>query len=140
MAALTEDRDSAWRTGDIYNFGVAATTKTYAGGIAVLNATGFAKPGTTATGETAVGRFENQVDNSAGADADLTVDVRAGRFKFGNSAAGDEITIANIGADCYIVDDQTVAATDGTGTRSAAGKVIDVDGGEVWVAVGVSLP
>jgi hypothetical protein len=31
------------------------------------------------------------------------------------------------------VDDQTVAKTDGTGARSVAGKVFDVDSGGVWV-------
>ena len=32
-----------------------------------------------------------------------------------------------------MVDDQTVAKTDGTGTRSAAGVVVNVDALGVWV-------
>ncbi|MFB0515162.1 MAG: hypothetical protein ACETWG_00985, partial [Candidatus Neomarinimicrobiota bacterium] len=36
----------------------------------------------------------------------------------------------------YIVDDQTVAKTDGTGTRSPAGFIEDVDSNGVWVLVG----
>ena len=53
---------------------------------------------------------------------------------FANSSAGDLITIADIGKACFIVDDQTVAKTDGTGTRSRAGIVdgIEASGG-VWV-------
>ena len=52
---------------------------------------------------------------------------------FANSASADLISLADIGADCYIVDDQTVAKTSGTNTRSVAGKVFDVDADGVWV-------
>jgi hypothetical protein len=50
-----------------------------------------------------------------------------------NSSDADAISTANIGADCYIVDDQTVALTNGTNTRSVAGKIFDVDSAGVWV-------
>ena len=43
---------------------------------------------------------------------------------------------ADVGADCYIVDDQTVAKTNGTNTRSVAGKIIAVDADGVWVKLG----
>jgi len=46
------------------------------------------------------------------------------------------IAAAEIGTYCYIVDDQTVAKTDGTATRSSAGKVFDVDAQGVWVEIG----
>jgi hypothetical protein len=80
-----------------------------------------------------MGRAETQADNSSGSNGDITVDVRKGVFRFANSTGGDEITRADIGGNCYIVDDQTVAKTDGTGARSVAGKVFDVDSGGVWV-------
>lgn len=38
--------------------------------------------------------------------------ARRGVFRFGN-LSGDAVTQANVGVDCYIVDDQTVAKTDG---------------------------
>ena len=38
-----------------------------------------------------------------------------------------------MGSDCYIVDDQTVAKTNGGATRCVAGKVWDVDAEGVWV-------
>ena len=53
--------------------------------------------------------------------------AEAGTFAFANSASGDLIARADIGNDCYIVDDQTVAKTNGSSTRSIAGKVYDVD-------------
>jgi hypothetical protein len=67
----------------------------------------------------------------------ISARVRRGIFKFANSSAGDAIAQANVGVDCYIVDDQTVALTSGPNTRSRAGKVteIDADGG-IWVEVG----
>ncbi len=71
-----------------------------------------------------IGRCEAFVDNSGGADDAVTVKARRGTFRWANSAAGDAITAADIGSDCYIVDDQTVAKTNGTNTRSVAGKIM----------------
>jgi hypothetical protein len=73
------------------------------------------------------------VDNSAGADGAAVVLVRRGKvFKFANAAA-DPVTQASFGRLAYIVDDQTVAATNGTNTRSAAGIVLGVDADGVWI-------
>lgn len=83
----------------------------------------------------AVGCFtESATAVSAG---DARVRVKRGVFKFANSAAGDLIAQANVGADCYIADDQTVALTNGTNTRSRAGKIVAVDADGVWVQVGL---
>ncbi|MDH5525212.1 MAG: hypothetical protein OEY01_14645 [Desulfobulbaceae bacterium] len=133
MPALTQDRDTLKKDGKIFGLPVAATTKLFAGGIGCRNATGYVVPGSTSTTLKALGRINEQVDNSAGADGDLMVEIERGLFRFANSAAADEITKADIGNDCYIVDDQTVAKTDGTATRSVAGKVRDVDSLGVWV-------
>lgn len=127
MPALTADRNTPRMTGDDRQGAVAASTKIYAGAIVMRNATGYLTKGQTATGLVGVGRAEEQVDNSAGADGDLTLNYRPGIYRFANSAAADEITAADIGAKCYAVDDQTVAKTDGTGTRSPAGIVDNVD-------------
>ncbi|MDD5028897.1 MAG: hypothetical protein PHH58_05240, partial [Rhodoferax sp.] len=94
---------------------------------------GYAVPGATATTLKAAGVAEQRADNSAGADGDIRVRVRKGPHVFANSASTDAIALTDIGADCYIVDDQTVAKTSGTNTRSVAGKVFDVDAGGVWV-------
>lgn len=76
------------------------------------------------------------MDNTGGSNGDKTVKVRSGVFRFYNSSSGDAIGVSEVGKDCYIVDDQTVAKTDGTGTRSIAGKVHGVDSMGVWVAIG----
>lgn len=131
--ALTSDRNTPYKDGELLPVPVAAGAECFAGGIAVADANGYAAPGSTATGLTYIGRFDEYVDNSGGANGDKTVNVRRGKpFHWGNSGT-DPVTQASLGKACYIEDDETVAATDGTGTRSAAGIVVGVDSDGVWV-------
>jgi len=111
---------------------VGAGVKVYAGSLVARNATGYIVPGSVATTLLGMGRSESQVDNTGGADGDVTVIVRKGVFRFANEGT-DLVSIADIGNDCFIVDDQTVAKTNGGSTRSVAGKVVDVDSDGVWV-------
>ncbi|RIV82957.1 hypothetical protein D2V17_14235 [Aurantiacibacter xanthus] len=133
--ALAADRNTPRKEGDLRQFNVAAATTIYAGALVCLNAAGTAVPGSTATTLTAVGRAEEYVDNSAGAAGDKTINVRRGVYRFGNSAAADEIGPEDIGKTAYVVDDETVALTNGTNTRSAAGKIYDVDAQGVWIEI-----
>ena len=99
-----------------------------------INASGLAVNGATSTTLKAVGMSEALADNSAGAASDIKVPVRRGCYKFGNSSAGDLLALLDVGASCYIVDNQTVAKTSGSATRSIAGTVRDIDSdGGVWV-------
>jgi len=133
MAALIADRDTHKREGKLISVPVAATKKIFAGSLVAANATGFATPGAVAATLTYLGRAEETVDNTAGADGAKVVRVARGQsFKFANHGA-DLVTQASLGKVCYIVDDQTVAATSGTGTRSAAGIVVGLDSDGVWV-------
>lgn len=136
MAALTTARNTKQRIGEVFDFPVKAATTCQQGGLAVLDA-GYATPGRTATALIAAGVFLESATAVAAGDA--TARVERGIFKFGNSTAGDLIAQADVGADCYIVDDQTVAKTNGSSTRSRAGKVTAVDADGVWVQVGIGL-
>lgn len=127
MPPLSTDRDTKEIEGTFVVLPVAATTKIHAGSLVAVNAAGNATPGAVATTLRGVGRADEAVDNSAGAAGDVRVSIKKGVFFFKNSAAGDAITNADIGADCFIVDDETVAKTNGTNTRSIAGKVHLVD-------------
>lgn len=138
MSALTTDRNTPEKVGDVFGGPVKASVKCIAGGIAVLNA-GYLAPGTAATGLIAVGRFEKTVDNSSGSNGDLNAEAKRGVFRFGNSTSTDLIAQADVGADCYIVDDQTVAKTNGSSTRSRAGKIVAVDSVGVWVQIGLGV-
>lgn len=140
MAALTQERKTQ-NLGDALpskttslGYGVAASTTIYAGAIVCRNAAGYMVPGSTATTQVAMGVAEKTVVNSGSAGA-ATIVPRAGVWQFNNSSAGDLIAITEIGTDCYIVDDNTVAKTNGSSTRSRAGKVIDVDANGVWVFI-----
>lgn len=131
--SATQDRNTPYKEGVLIAALVAAATRIYAGTIVVANAAGYAVPGSTATGLAYLGRAEEAVDNSAGVDGGQVVTVRRGQaFKFANSGT-DAVTQASFGRLAYIVDDQTVAATSGTNTRSAAGIVVGIDADGVWI-------
>lgn len=132
MAALTSDRNTKLREGKFLALPVAASTTIHAGAIVCVNSAGYAVPGSTATTLKAAGVAGKAVRNTGAAGAER-VEVKKGVYCFGNSTSSDAIALTDIGADCYIVDDQTVAKTSATNTRSIAGKVFDVDADGVWV-------
>ena len=132
MTALTAERDTKQRAGAVFNRGVAANAVIFKGALVALNAAGFLVPGSTATGLKADGVARETVTGSA-VNGEVTCDVERGVFRFANSASADEITRADIGADCFIVDDDQVAKTNGSSTRSVAGRIEDVDALGVWV-------
>lgn len=133
MTALAADRATPSRDGKLLNLPQAASSLIYAGALVCVNSSGYAVKGATSTTLKAAGVALKRSDNSAGTDGALTVPVQRGAWQFGNSASSDQITLADIGSTAYIVDDQTVAKTNGSSTRSAAGKIIDVDAAGVWI-------
>lgn len=133
MAALTADRPTPKRTGRNLSLPVAAATKIFAGSIVCVNTSNLAVKGATSTTLKAAGVAKEQVDNTNGAAGDLRIEVERGTFLFANSTSTDAIALQDIGSTCFIVDDQTVAKTNGSSTRSAAGVVRDVDTQGVWV-------
>lgn len=133
MAALTDARDTRRREKTTHFDPVKGATTIYQGALVCLDANGWLVPGAVATTLKARGVAQETVANS-GADGALSAESRPGVYRFANHGA-DAVTRADIGNDCYIVDDQTVAKTSGTNTRSKAGKVIDLDSVGVWVEI-----
>lgn len=131
--SLATDRATPSRMLTILSLAVAANVLCYGGALAVIDATGNVKPGVTALGLRGIGRFKERVSNVGGAAGDVKAEVELGVFQFANSANADAITAADIGKPCYVVDDQTVARTHGSNTRSVAGVVVDLDDEGVWV-------
>ncbi len=132
--ALSTDRATEQRDGKLLSVPVAASAVLYAGALIVANATGYAAPGSVAADLTAMGMATEKVDNSAGADGDLNIEVLRGRaFKFKNDGT-NPVTQAHLGQDCYVFDDETVSSN-ATGT-SVAGKVVDIESDGVWVFIG----
>lgn len=133
MTALTNARSLIEADG-IYSEVPMKGATTILQGALVVTASNLAVPGKTATALTAIGIARQTVVNGGG-DGEASIPIKRGTFKFFNLAA-DEIPAGAEGKDCYVVDDQTVAMTDGTGTRSKAGKIIQVEADGVFVRVG----
>lgn len=132
MAATTQGIDTPRRIAHRRGLPVAAGVKCNAGAIAVVNASGYVQPGTTAAGLIAVGVFSDTVDNSDGANGALFADVfNYEAFAFADGADATPIDRTDIGETAYITDDRTVTIT--TTGRSAAGRIHDVDAAGVWV-------
>lgn len=127
--ALNAGRDTPMmgEGGACFRFTVAAGATIFPGALVVLDASGDAIPGTVATGLTAAGRAED------GAEAGERITVRRGIFRMKNSGGGDAITKADWGKAVFVVDDETVARTNGSATRSAAGICRGVEAAGVWV-------
>ena len=129
------ERKTEQRSGVLLSVLVAATAVLEMGKLICANATGYAVEGSEAATLTALGRCEKSVDNSAGADGAVSVEVQRGVFKFANSAT-DAVDQSCLGKTVYIEDDQTVSKTDNEAARSAAGKCLGVEADGVWVEVG----
>lgn len=130
--ALTGERDTPRRDIEILQPEVAAGVRIFKGALVAFQG-GYAVPGATALNLIAAGRAEETVDNTGGSAGALRVKLRRGQFLFKNLAT-DPVLRANVGSDCFIADDETVAATNGGNTRSRAGKVLGLeDANGVWV-------
>jgi len=133
MTALTDNRNTPQSIGDNRVGKAVGGVRIFAGAIVMRTAAGLLTKGQTAAGLVAVGRADDQVDNRLGSDGDMDVPFNPGLFRYANSAGADEITAAENGTLAFVVDDQTVAKTDGGGTRSRAGFIDHVDAQGVWV-------
>lgn len=134
MVATTAPRNTPAALGEIRSVPLAANGKINGGAIVqISNATTFAIPAVATIANVTIGRADESVDNTGGANGDKSIKVRRGVFRYANSAAGDLIARIDIGKDCFVVDDQTVAKTNAAGVRPVAGKVFGVDAQGVWV-------
>ena len=129
MTALSKDRKVIRRDGKELQIAAKSGVTIHQGALLMLDGSEVI-PAKTATGKTVVGFA------TAPAKGGEKVNIERGVIDFDNSTSSDAITVAEIGKDCYVVDDQTVAKTDGSKTRSVAGKVSDVSDGRVWVKIG----
>lgn len=87
--------------------------------------------GTPDAGLSTIGVFTETVDNSGGSAGDLSATVEFPRELncewVANGTSGDAVARAHVGSLCFWIDNQTVSNTDSSGTRTAAGIVINID-------------
>ncbi len=132
--------------------GQKGNTIVYAGGIVMLDASGYAIKGQTVTAAIAVGvaktnrdldRYDATATGPLGVLADGVQTVRwdEGIFPMVNSGGGDAIlSTTQPGVPIWVVDDQTVALTNGGGTRSPAGRLHSLGAdGFVYVEMGKKI-
>lgn len=135
MTALTQDRNTNYSLGDLLAIPVAAGEEIFAGSLVCSNASGYGLPAADSAGLKFEGVATEHVDNSGGADGELTVVVRRrGRYRFGSANALNQ---AALSATVYAVDDQTVAADSSDVSNNVTVGLIDkVEGtDECWISI-----
>ena len=131
MAALTEARNTReLHVGAVkYNYDREVASGTiYAGALVAQNADGTAAPASDTAGLVVLGRAEATVV------AGETLVSRRGAFLFDNGTDSEALTVADIGAVCYVVDDHTVGKTGGT-NQIKVGTVLEVTDDGVAVLI-----
>lgn len=126
--ASTGERNTTEREGRLFAHPMQINAVINRGTIVVLKA-GEATKGHIAADLVAVGVADETYDASVG---DTLAKAKLGTFLFANSPT-DAIAAGDVGSVCFIEDDETVAKTDGAGTRSKAGTVRGLSGADVWV-------
>lgn len=130
---LTADRNTCHKDlGRVQAYQVAASTTIFKGALCSVNATGFLVPSTNTINERVVGIAEAAVDNSAGANGDLSANIRKGVFSL-NGEGGDLPTQALVGHGVFAASDNEVELTAGAGIL--AGTLEEIDGAEFWVKI-----
>jgi hypothetical protein len=129
MAALQDKRMTRETRFKHKAFPLAASTKVYQGGIACLDtSTGDVTKGAASTTLKKIGEFDETVDNSSGSAGALYAMVNLDRevvARWYDNDTGTAVVAANVGSDCYILDDHTV--TGASSGNSVAGRVWAVD-------------
>lgn len=131
MAALTTGADIPRKYLERHKTApVAASTVIYQGAMVCRNAAGYAVPASDTANLTQVlGRAEETVDNSTGANGAKDIKLACGVFKYNNS----DLTVAHVGDTAEVADDNTVQIS---GTNSvAAGEVEQIDTDGAWIKV-----
>lgn len=152
MTALAAPRPTpSLETGANYwrNFPVLADAVIYPGALVAINASGFLTPGAPSTTLRCVGIAvpkREQMDRDGIVDAtdlssgDLTCEVQSCIALLANGSSS--ITVADVGNDCYLVDDQTVGRTNGGTSQVSRGDFafsgtdavgLTVDGLDIFV-------
>lgn len=109
MTVLAEDKQIEYREGVELEFEMAASEKVFGGALACVNAAGYCLEGSDTAGLIFQGWATEQVDNSDGSDGDLKIVLR--RRGLVKVILDTAITIANVGDNVFLVDDQTVDLT-----------------------------
>ena len=121
MSKLSENRNTPELHVDAvkYHYERTADGEIYAGSLVGQNSAGNAVAAADTANLVVLGRAENS------AAAGEKIVVKRGVFLYENGEGSEALTQADIGADCFVCDDQTVGKIGGT-NKVKAGVVLDV--------------
>lgn len=139
MTATTTPINTEYRDGILFPVALAASAIVLQGTFAVVGANGFALASSAVGGtdQVCIGIWEFDAENTGANGQANGIARRNKQFLVANSST-DPVTQAELGSQIYIQDNQTVAKTDGTGTRSVAGRFMGFDTEyttHVWVEI-----
>jgi len=129
MPALTQERltDFFGTVPARRTLPMKAATTVFKGAMVGVDNAGNAQPaGLLAGGTVRVRGVAQHTQANPGAAGATKVECAPGVYRMNNHGA-DLVVAADVGADCFVVDDNTVAKTNGTNTRPVAGKVEAVE-------------
>ncbi len=127
MTALTSKKENKFQVFTSIELPGKAE-QVYQGGLATIDtSTGLVAKAFVSTTLIPIGTYAVDQLTTSGQTVlvKLSREVRARWYS--NSTSTDAIAAAQLGQDCYMVDDQTVAKTSGSSSRSVAGRVWKVD-------------
>jgi len=133
IMALTADRNTPSRDGELVAVPMAASTTIYGGGMVGKNAAGYTVPGADVAGLTIVGVADGYAHNSGDAGDEDVLVRRKRAFCFANDAT-NPCTVAHLFTSVYVVDEGTVSSDGGTNSI-VAGKMLALDDAGVIVEI-----
>lgn len=123
IAIVTETRD-----GELMPIPLLAAAVILQGTFAVVDGTGhgIASDDVGGADQICLGIWDHSAENT-GANGDLLGLVRRNKQFLVRNSTVDPVTQADFGIQVYVEDNQTIAKTDGAGTRSLAGRFMGFD-------------
>ena len=123
IAIVTEIRD-----GELMSIPLLAAAVILQGTFAVVDGTGhgIASDDVGGADQICLGIWDQSAENT-GANGDLLGLVRRNKQFLVRNSTADPVTQADFGIQVYVEDNQTIAKTDGAGTRSLAGRFMGFD-------------
>lgn len=129
------ERNTPYKDGNLVLLAVAASTKIEAGKIVAVNSSGYAIEASDAASIVVMGVADETADNSSGSNGAISVAVKRGKaFKFKNGTTA--VTIASLGGNVVVQDDETVTTAAGATNDIVVGKCLGVESDGVWVYIG----
>lgn len=127
MANSTEDRSAPTKAGNVVSAEVKGDQTLYAGTmVAVDTTTGLAEPAADKANIRVIGHTRTR---AFGGDM---VEAHRDAVAMDNDDT-NPVTAANIGENCYVIDDKTVSSNGGI-NNVVAGIVVSIEDGQVFVA------